>query len=173
MNKAVSYPIYNVNGYKFHTFQWAMGKKTNNTGVWVRGDTGSGQGDWYGVLHNILELEYFCQSTYKVILFKCDWFDPTPREGTRKHKDYNIIEVNNNKRYRHYDPFILPQNAHQVYYLHYPGTCKSNWMVVVKTKPRGRVECDGQETLEAYQVDDLTPSRLIVETGAPSTLISP
>ena len=47
--RATSWPIYYVNGYKFHT---------DNTGVFVRGDTGDGESDWHGVINKILELEY-------------------------------------------------------------------------------------------------------------------
>ncbi|XP_019240729.1 PREDICTED: uncharacterized protein LOC109220717 [Nicotiana attenuata] len=46
---------YLVNGYKFHTEEWSNGKKTKNSGVWVKGDRDV---DYYGVLQEILELEY-------------------------------------------------------------------------------------------------------------------
>ncbi|XP_019230115.1 PREDICTED: uncharacterized protein LOC109211070 [Nicotiana attenuata] len=46
---------YCVNGYKFHTEEWSKGKKTNNSGVWVKGE---GDVDYYGVIQEILELEY-------------------------------------------------------------------------------------------------------------------
>ena len=43
--------MYYVNGYKFHTYEWGRGKKTDNSGVCVKGDAGGGQGDWYGILN--------------------------------------------------------------------------------------------------------------------------
>ncbi|KAK6773754.1 hypothetical protein RDI58_028992 [Solanum bulbocastanum] len=46
---------YFINGYKFHTEEWSKGKKTNNSGVWVKGE---GDIDYYGVLYKIIELEY-------------------------------------------------------------------------------------------------------------------
>ncbi|MED6108930.1 hypothetical protein PIB30_028912 [Stylosanthes scabra] len=42
----MSYPMYVINGYRFHSSGWSIGKKTNNTGVWVRGDSGGGESDW-------------------------------------------------------------------------------------------------------------------------------
>ncbi|MED6220756.1 hypothetical protein PIB30_047955, partial [Stylosanthes scabra] len=73
------------------------GKKTNNTGVWVRGDSGGGESD----------------------------------------------------------------------------CCKSNWVVVVKTKSRGRLETELPETSEPFQVDVPHPARPVPETQPPDTLINP
>lgn len=161
LNKATSWPIYFVNGYKFHTAEYGHGKKTYNSGVFVRGDSGNGQNDWYGVVTEILELEYVGDNT--VVLFNCEWYDPTPRVGTRKHNHYNIVEINHTKRYLAYDPFIIAHNTRQVYYLSYPGRSRSTWKAVIKTKPRGRLEVDGEEeTNEAYQVDVAFPSRTVV-----------
>ena len=43
--KAMNWPLYHVNGYKFHTIEWGRGKKIDNTGVCVRGDTEDGESD--------------------------------------------------------------------------------------------------------------------------------
>nr|XP_016453702.1 PREDICTED: uncharacterized protein LOC107778035 [Nicotiana tabacum] len=59
---------YFVNGYKFHTKEWSKNKKTNNSGVWVKSD---GDVDYYGVLQEILELEYFGWPRKKLVLFRC------------------------------------------------------------------------------------------------------
>ncbi|MED6178575.1 hypothetical protein PIB30_108936, partial [Stylosanthes scabra] len=48
--------------------------------------------------------------------------------------------------------------------------CKSSWVVVVKTKPRGRLETDATEVSEPFQVDATNPARLVYETGPPDTL---
>ncbi|XP_020965106.1 uncharacterized protein LOC107614363 isoform X1 [Arachis ipaensis] len=178
-NKATSYPIYKVNGYTFHTLARSKGKKTDNTGVFVKGDIGSGESDWFGVLEDILELEYTGSDYNRVVLFKCQWYDPSRPNGTRIHNDYKITEVNHSKRYRHYDHLIVAQKAKQVYFLPYPGNCKSMWRVVVNTKPRGRIEInhvhveeDGEENDVAYQADESNPSR-ISDTEPPISLKSP
>ncbi|MED6216085.1 hypothetical protein PIB30_004110 [Stylosanthes scabra] len=51
--------------------------------------------------------------------------------------------------------------------------CKSEWAVVVKTKPRGRLETELPKTLEPFQVDDPNPARPVPETQPPATLINP
>ena len=43
--RVMSWPMYHVNGYKFHTTKWERGKKTDNTGVYVTGDTEDGKSD--------------------------------------------------------------------------------------------------------------------------------
>ncbi|MED6177122.1 hypothetical protein PIB30_094970 [Stylosanthes scabra] len=61
----------------------------------------------------------------------------------------------------------------KVYYLQYPGSGRSNWRVVVKCKPRGRIEA--QEVLvqeEAYQNTEEISVRLINETEIPQMLTS-
>ena len=121
----------------------------------------------------IVELEYAGEPIKRVVLFKCEWFDPTRPTGTRKHNQYNIIEINHTKRYRGFDPFIIAQNARQVYFLPYPGKCNKSWRVVIKTKPRGRIETDEVDDEEAYQIDDSIPSRVVIDTAIPPTLTSP
>ncbi|MED6207597.1 hypothetical protein PIB30_037204 [Stylosanthes scabra] len=53
------------------------------------------------------------------------------------------------------------------------GSYKSNWVVVVKTKPRGRLETELPETSEPFQVDVPNPARSVPETQPPDTLINP
>ncbi|KAM3216937.1 hypothetical protein P3L10_026380 [Capsicum annuum] len=59
LRKAKSWPVYFVNGYKFHTSSWGEGKSTYNSGVCV---TGVGQdgitSEYYGVLKEIIEFEW-------------------------------------------------------------------------------------------------------------------
>ncbi|XP_049410700.1 uncharacterized protein LOC125873917 [Solanum stenotomum] len=108
---------YNVNGFKFATDKYSKNKKTNNSGVWVKGDNGNQNEnvDYFGVLQEIVELEYSGWPIKRIVFFQCKWFDPTSR-GTRELKQHNIIEVKHTKKYEAYDPFIIAQNAKQVYY---------------------------------------------------------
>ncbi|KAL3377136.1 hypothetical protein AABB24_003510, partial [Solanum stoloniferum] len=86
----------------------------------------------------------------RIVLFQCKWFDPTSR-GTRELKQHNIIEVKHTRKYEAYDPFIIAQNVKQVYYAPYPlRRDKSDWWVVIKTKPMGRVEVENELDV-AYQ----------------------
>ncbi|XP_073226903.1 uncharacterized protein [Cicer arietinum] len=116
---AISWNIYFVNGYTFHTKAYNINKKTINSGVHVRGLTEGGEDDYYGTINYIIELDYFGLKD-KVALFYCEWFDPTKNWGTKIHPQYQIVDIKMDKRYRLYDPFILVQKSRQVYYVTYP-----------------------------------------------------
>ncbi|XP_058731844.1 uncharacterized protein LOC131603526 isoform X1 [Vicia villosa] len=162
--KATSWNIYFVNGYKFHTQEWSHGKKTTNCGVYVKGLTNGGENDFYGIIQRILQLEYHGFSN-KIALFYCDWFDPTNNSGTKVITEYNIVDIKMNKRYRQYDPFILAQEAKQVYYVPYPETCRNmrGWCAAITTKPRGYVEIDNTGDEIPYQSDEMLPVVPITE----------
>ena len=164
--KAKSWPTYKVNGYKFQTLEHCGGRKTMNSGVCVRGSNyGNAEADYYGLLEEIIELEYPCSpdTERKVVLFKCRWFDP-PERGTRVHPEYRFVEINHNRVYRKYDPFILAQQALQVYYVEYPGSNRerANWWYVCKTLPRGRI--DERWTSTAYQSDEIPTAEVFVQS---------
>ena len=82
---------------------------------------------------------------------------PHIESWTRSHKLSNLIEVHRTRRYRKYDPFIFPNTASQVYFMSHADRSRdrANWLVVIPTKSRVRV--DKQYTLPiAYQQTDLT-----------------
>ncbi|KAK6780737.1 hypothetical protein RDI58_022921 [Solanum bulbocastanum] len=66
---------------------------------------------------------------------------------------HNIIEVKHTRKYKSYDPFIIVQNAKQVYYAS-SQLCrdKADWWVVIKSKHVGRIEIDNVLDV-AYQND--------------------
>lgn len=77
-------------------------------------------------------------------------FDPSHR-GTRVNQQHNMIEVKHTRQYNLYDPYIIAQNARQVYYATYLlRRDKANWWVVIKTKPMGRIEIENVSDV-AYQ----------------------
>ncbi|KAK6789238.1 hypothetical protein RDI58_013037 [Solanum bulbocastanum] len=125
-------------------FKISRNKKTNNSGVFIQGVAdGTGQTiEYYGVIHEIIKVRYSGRPKKKIILFRCKWFDPSHR-GTKVDQQHNIIEVKHTRKYRSYDFFIIEQNAKQVYYAPYPlRKDKTNWWIVIKTKPVGRIEID-------------------------------
>ena len=111
---------YIINGFKFATEKYSENKETNNSGVWVKGDDGNKNENvcYFDVLHEILELEYSSWPIKIVVLFQCKWFDPI--SSTRELKQHNIFEVKHIRKYEAYDPFIIEQNAKQVYHAPYP-----------------------------------------------------
>lgn len=89
-----TYSGYIVNGFKFQTHSACSGKSTTNSGVCVKGTSlGEGEADFYGILNEIVEIEYPNMPIKRVVLFTCEWFDPTPNVGTRVLSGYRIIEV--------------------------------------------------------------------------------
>ena len=101
------------------------------------------------------------------MLFYCEWFDPIINRGMKVHRQYDIIEIRHHRRYAKFDPFILPQHVVQVYYVPYPGRIrdKVEWWVVIKTRPRGRV--DNDHTLEpAFQDEEMSRVNAIDDNDA-------
>ncbi|KAH0679224.1 hypothetical protein KY284_020309 [Solanum tuberosum] len=145
---------YCVNGFKFQNEEVSRNKKTNNSGVYIQGDVdGTGQTfEYYHVIHEIIEVRYSGWPKKKIVLFRCEWFDPSHR-GTKVDHQHNIIEVKHTRKYRSYDHFIIAQNAKQVYYTPYP-LCrdKDDRWAVIKSKPMRRIEI-GNVFDVAYQND--------------------
>jgi len=154
-----------LNGYKFHTHAWSVGKKTINSGIHVKGLIEGGKDDFYGVIQHIYELEYNSStSDKKVVLFYYDWFDPS-RRGTRMDSKYGIVDIRMDRRYMPFDPFIIAHNVRQVYYVSYPisRTKKRGWCVAIKTKPRGRIDSDDVEVEEPYQFNEMSHMNEVIE----------
>ena len=116
----------------------SQGMKSSNSGVCVRGMNGQLEDDYYGRLTEVLELEYFGNPTNKLVLFRCEWFDPSPNVGTKVNNMYGLVDVKESRRYQVYDPFIFSQQADQVYYTRYPEG-HEGWLAVMKIKARSAV----------------------------------
>lgn len=168
---AISWNMYFINGYKFHTEEWSKGRKTSNCGVHVKGLAEGGNTDFYGIIKHIFELDYFGLK-HKIPVFYCEWFDPTKNTGTKVHPQYKTVDIKMDKRYCPYDPFILAQNARQVYYVPYPEMCRDmrGWCATITTKLRGRIEIDNIEDEVPYQSDGMLPVLPNVEIEAISCL---
>lgn len=85
--------IYIINGYRFHTRSWGQGMKSYNSGVCVHAYDGGLEDDFYGILTDIIELEYYGHPHKMLVVFKCEWFDNTPDGGTNVDNKYGIVEV--------------------------------------------------------------------------------
>lgn len=120
-----------ANGYRFHTKARALGKKTQNSGVLVRGDDLDPQKEYYGVLEYIYELSYV--GNRKVYLFKCHWWDVAQDKGYKIDK-HGFISVNSEYSLTTDDPFVLASQAEQVFYV--KDIVDEKWQVVIKTSPR-------------------------------------
>ncbi|WMV32547.1 hypothetical protein MTR67_025932 [Solanum verrucosum] len=162
-----------VNGFKFQTEEVSRNKKTNNSDVYIQGDVdGTGQTiEYYGVIQEIIEVRYLGWPNKKIVLFRCEWFDPSHR-GTKVDHQHNIIEVKHTRKYRSYDPFIIAQHAKQVYYDSYSlRRDKVDWWVVIKSKPVGRIEIDN--VLDVANQNDVAIVQQQVDVELETTLQHP
>ena len=116
--------------------------------------------DYFGILEEILEFTYVGHGN-TIFLFKCHWFDP---RAVRRDLDYDIVDVKHKSKLNTYEPFILAQQAQQVYYTRYASTRKkelNEWWAVCKVKSRlyptelEEVEVVGQVDTEYFQSEEL------------------
>lgn len=134
-SEAQTWSAFFIKGYNFHTLEYGEGKSSMNSGVWVRGSNyEDGTNDFYGLLEEILQLEFPDQRGKHVVLFKCKWFDD--KEGTKVDPKYQLVDVTHKHMHKKYEPFVLAQQADQVYYVQYPKLQKNevDWMAVCKIK---------------------------------------
>ena len=132
-----TYPGYFVNGYRFHTKTHASTRVTDSSGVCVLGKSfGTDEEDYYGVLDEIIELNYISPTVKRPIVFNCSWFDTRSRGGTRTHPQLKLVDVNRHRMLRTKDRYILAHQATQVYFLEYPKVRRTDadWIAVCKVK---------------------------------------
>ncbi|XP_055959774.1 uncharacterized protein LOC130014845 [Mercurialis annua] len=166
---------YCVNGFKFNTEEYGEDRVTMNSGVCVKGSLyGPAESDFYGVLTDIIELEYPALPIKRTVLFKCNWFDPTKKVGMLAHPRYNIVDVNHRKRYNKYEPFILAEQSDQVHYLPYPSKRrdKKDWWAVCKIKARSEIDMP-ETTVPAFQDDSADHLLDVITNEEPTNLVDP
>ncbi|XP_042983238.1 uncharacterized protein LOC122312643 [Carya illinoinensis] len=155
-----SYSSCIMNGTKFRTKQQEEHRLTQNSGVLVPGDHQGSPIDFFGVVMDIIELNYL--GWRHVYLFKCDWFDVCDlRRGVRIGGHFTSLD-STHKSYKE-DPFVLACQASQVFYLKDTSLGK-NWLVVQKFTTRnvydipsttiGDEDDDDLPKDEAYQDDE-------------------
>ncbi|KAF7835455.1 hypothetical protein G2W53_010314 [Senna tora] len=144
------YPMFMVNGFRFHTRARALGKKTQNSGVLVRGDDSYDSKEYYGVLEHVYELSYI--GNRKVYLFKCTWWDVARLGRGYKIDKYGFVSVNTHCSLNTNEPFVLASQAEQVFYV--KEIMNEDWLFVVKTSPRDLFNMpNGDELIWDEQVE--------------------
>ena len=90
--KATTCPGYFINGYNFHVVTPSMEKATMNSGVCVQGTNSEDTCiDFYGLLEDVVQLEYHGSRWNRVVLFESTWFDPI--NGTKVHTLYKSVNI--------------------------------------------------------------------------------
>jgi hypothetical protein len=166
-SKVKCYNRYFINGYVFHTEEYRHERKTYNSGVCIKGLTSSEfEVDYYGRLEEVIELQYHSKQN-RVFLFKCYWYDTTDR-GIRVDPHYSLVEINSKARHRNVnDVFVLAKQCQQVYHTYTPSFRKDrsrvDWLSVLKTKPKGRIEVVQDENEDTSVIDEVFQASELVE----------
>ncbi|WMV19288.1 hypothetical protein MTR67_012673 [Solanum verrucosum] len=82
-----------VNGVRYHVQRCDELRKSQNCGIVVAGYHENEVIDFYGIIVDILELEYVEEN--RVLLFKCKWFDLRKKTGMRKDNNFTKKENSN------------------------------------------------------------------------------
>lgn len=135
---------YLANGFRFHTLELQKKRMYQNSGVMVKGTSGDKEQDYFGILTDIIELQYL--NGKRLILFRCDWWDTHKIGRGIKIDKYGIISVNKRCHLRTNEPFVLMSQAKQVFYVN--DGFDPNWLVVVKSQPRHHYNVLEKEIVE-------------------------
>lgn len=145
------------NGVRFHTRDRENRRKCQNSGLVVQGEHLGKTIDFYGYLCKVWELTYMHGG--RVVLFQCEWYNT----GTRNkvYTDQHITSIDVTGRWYKDDPFVLPSQAKQVFYV--SDTCKgNNWRIVERVKHRGvwdvpEVDDVPNEAFQQHESSDVVP----------------
>jgi hypothetical protein len=98
-----------INNWLFRTSTTEKSLVTQNSGVVVRGDKSSGNLTWYGVIRNIISLEFPQQK--EVILFQRDWCyvsaTNTSRSRGYTRDKFGIVDIATSMFRYSDEPYIL------------------------------------------------------------------
>ncbi|XP_073133636.1 uncharacterized protein [Henckelia pumila] len=142
MRKVNTYRGYCINGFKFYTVHDTTFKATDNSGVQIHGHSSDGvETEYYGFIEEIIEVEYPGLPLKQTTIFKCFWYNPHPRLGTRVHGKYKIVEVNRTRHLPTNEPFVFATQASQVVLLQYPTSRRtpSAWLYVSSLRQRAYI----------------------------------
>ena len=106
-----------INGVKFHTRDLNNRYVTQNSGVCTKGDHEGEMHNFCGHMCKIWELEYMFH--HKIVLFQCECYNTSTNDRRRTiiiESHCTSIDVTS-QQYQN-DPFILPNQVKQVFYLH-------------------------------------------------------
>ncbi|WMV54811.1 hypothetical protein MTR67_048196 [Solanum verrucosum] len=86
--------------------------------------------DYYGELTEILELQFVGG---RRVMFRCAWFDVYDQERGIKVDEYGFVSVNRKRLLKVNEPFVLANQASQVFYV--DDLSNKGWHVVRKVQP--------------------------------------
>jgi hypothetical protein len=152
------------NGVRFHTIHRDNRHKTQNSGLVVEGDHEGQPNQFYGFLTKVWEMTYLFN--HRVVLFQCEWFNTGSSRTLRVDAHCTSIDVRS--RWYKDDPFVLPSQVQQVFYVN-DTKLGDHWKIVERIQRRGiwnvperdNLETNGTPT-EVFQQDTTTEISPIV-----------
>ncbi|KAL8557599.1 hypothetical protein ACS0TY_004884 [Phlomoides rotata] len=140
-----------VNGVRFLTIERDCRRKSQNSGITVEGNHGDVNIDFFGILTDIILLDYV--KDRHVTIFKCEWFDLGTKKRVGIRKEGNITSIRVTGRWYESDPFILADQARQVFYINDPKL-GVDWRVVQPFQHRHIYDVDEMQD-EAVNIDEV------------------
>ena len=149
----ITWQGYDINKYSFYTKAQDQKSTMQNSGVTLRAESqhfASVHDDnpcvafipYFGFIEEIWELNYV---KFTVCVFKCKWVDSNT--GVRT-DDVGFTLVDLNKLAYQNDPFIMAEQAKQVFYVEDP--CDQRWSVVLHGKTIGVNVEDDYSYIDTY-----------------------
>ena len=106
-------------------------RTTQNCGISVEGEHKSEIIDFFGVLHEVIELRY--SGLRRIVLFKCRWYD------LGRHRpiviDPQLVNVHTGHVWYESDPYIFAKQARLVWYIE-DNKMKEPWRVAIRAQHR-------------------------------------
>ncbi|CAN1195041.1 hypothetical protein LINPERHAP2_LOCUS42886, partial [Linum perenne] len=124
-------------------------RKSQNSGVMVQGNHIQDIIDFYGVLDDIIRLDYVRDKV--VFLFKCDWYDVDKRQS-RILQDGALTSIRVDRLWYINDPFVLATQVNQVFYINDPKL-GVNWRVVHQFNHRHIFVGEFETEIDVYEVE--------------------
>jgi hypothetical protein len=94
--RVATFGCHDVNGYRFRSKLHERSKSgltTVNTGVCVSCiDESNNETEYHGVIKDIIKIKWEGRLQLELVLFDCDWFDPTPN-GIRRIENLGPVEI--------------------------------------------------------------------------------
>ena len=98
----------------------------------IEGEHNNKPTDFYGVVSDIIEIRFM--KGCRTILLWCQWFDIENKKNGI-HNDGYFTSINISRTWYHNEPFVLANQASQVFYMNDTRLGK-NWQVVQKFQHR-------------------------------------
>ncbi|KAL6547278.1 hypothetical protein OROMI_022999 [Orobanche minor] len=144
-----------VNGVRFLTIERDVRRKTQNSGIVVEGNHGDDNIEFFGILTDIIHLDYV--KGRHITVFKCEWFDLGTKKRIGIQKEGNITSIRVTGKWYENEPFIMADQARQVFYINDPKL-GGEWRVVQPFQHRHIYDVDemqdGAENIDEIQVQE-------------------